>query len=133
MKASLKQQVWERARGACEYCRMPSQFYLAPYQIDHIIAQQHHGRTVLANLALACYHCNLHKGPNIAGKDPVTGRTTRLFHPRKDRWEDHFRWRGPRLVGTTAVGRTTIQVLNINHTAFVLVRKALREAGLWVR
>jgi hypothetical protein len=131
MKALLKRRVWERAGGACEDCRMPSQFYLAPYQIDHIIAQQHRGMTVLANLALACYHCNLHKGPNIAGKDPVTRRTTRLFHPRQDRWDAHFRWRGARLVGITAIGRTTIQVLNINHAAFVLVRKALTDAGVW--
>jgi hypothetical protein len=24
------------------------------------------------NLALACHHCNLHKGPNLAGVDPRT-------------------------------------------------------------
>lgn len=133
MKSSLKRRVWKQANGACEYCRMPSEFYLAPYQIDHIIAQQHRGPTVASNLALACYHCNLHKGPNIAGKDPATRRTTRLFHPRQDRWDDHFRWRGAKLVGITSIGRTTIEVLNMNHAAFVLVRKALLDAGLWIR
>jgi len=69
MKVSLKRAVWRRARGACEYCGMPSEFYRAPYQVDHVIAQQHGGETVLTNLALACYHCNLRKGPNIAGKE----------------------------------------------------------------
>ena len=131
MKPALRRQVWRRASGICEYCRMPSRLYLSPYQIDHIIAEQHGGRTVLSNLALACYHCNLHKGPNIAGKDPTTRRTTRLFHPRRDQWEDHFQWRGPKLVGRTAVGRTTIVVLTINHPAYVLVRRALIAAKVF--
>ena len=25
------------------------------------------------NLALACHRCNLHKGPNLSGIDPLTG------------------------------------------------------------
>ena len=131
MNESLRRSIWKRARGSCEYCGMPSEFYRAPYQIDHVIAEQHGGETVLSNLALACYHCNLRKGPNIAGKDPATRRTTRLFHPRRDRWQDHFRWRGARLLGRTAVGRTTIDVLDINNPAYLLVRKALMEAGLF--
>ncbi len=131
MKASLRRKVWLRAAGRCEYCHMPSHYYLAPYQIDHVIAQQHGGRTVLRNLALACFHCNLHKGPNLAGRDPKSRKLTRLFHPRLDRWEFHFRWRGARLVGATAIGRTTIQVLDMNHAALILVRRALLEAKSW--
>ena len=131
MKASLKRQVWRRANGCCEYCRMPSEFYLAPYQIDHVIAEQHGGRTTLPNLALACFHCNLKKGPNIAGRDSVTRRTTRLFHPRQDQWDGHFRWYGAKLVGRTAIGRTTIHVLNINNPAYLAVRKALMDARLF--
>jgi len=129
MKPSLKRRVWKRANGICEYCRMPSDLYLAPYQIDHIVAEQHGGRTTLSNLALACFHCNLRKGPNIAGKDPATGKTIRLFNPRKDQWGVHFRWHGARLIGRTGIGRTTIHVLDINHRAYVLVRKALILAG----
>ena len=55
-----------------------------PFQIDHVIAEQHHGATVPENLALPCLNDNLHKGPNIAGLDPPTGLLTRLFHPRQD-------------------------------------------------
>jgi hypothetical protein len=109
---------------------VPSEHYRAPFQIDHIIAEQHGGKTTLSNLALSCFHCNLHKGPNIAGKDPITRRTTRLFHPRRDDWSEHFRWYGARIFGRTAIGRTTIAVLNMNHPACVLVRRALMEAGL---
>jgi len=32
----------------------------------------------------------------------------------RDRWRDHFGWHGLALVGLTAMGRTTIQVLKIN-------------------
>ncbi len=110
---------------------MPSEFYCAPFQIDYVIAEQHGGPTTFGNLALACYHCNLHKGPNLAGKDPSTRRTTRLFHPRTDHREEHFRWRGTRLMGRTAIGRTTIQVVDINHPAYLLARKALLDAGLF--
>jgi 5-methylcytosine-specific restriction endonuclease McrA len=47
MNASIKQSVWQRANAACEYCRMPSEFYLAPFQIDHVIAEKHGGQTTL--------------------------------------------------------------------------------------
>jgi len=131
MNVSLKRRVWRRARGACEYCCMPSRFYRAPFQIDHIIARQHGGKTETKNLCLACYHCNLNKGPNIAGKDPASGRTARLFNPRSDRWEAHFFWDGPRLMGLTAIGRATVQLLDINHPAYVLVRGALFDGGVF--
>jgi hypothetical protein len=52
-------------------------------------------------LALACFACNNHKGPNIAGVDQNTGDVIRLFHPRRDNWEEHFEWRGASLVGRT--------------------------------
>jgi hypothetical protein len=108
---------------------MPQSAYRARFPIDHIIAQQHRGPTRADNLALACVNCNAHKGPNIAGIDPETGATVPLFHPRRDRWPDHFEWRGAELVGRTPVGRATIVVLDINDPEIVAVRKSLREEG----
>jgi hypothetical protein len=87
--------------------------------------------TAPENLALCCLHCNCHKGPNIAGIDPVTGELTRLFHPRRDRWRDHFEWHGPELIGRTPVGRATVSVLAINHPDYVAVRHALIAEGLF--
>jgi hypothetical protein len=55
------------ATSACEYCRLPQAFSLLPFQIDHIIAQKHGGKTVAANLALSCFYDNSFKGPNVAG------------------------------------------------------------------
>lgn len=127
--AALDRRVRERARGRCEYCQLPQAFYGLRFAVDHIIAKQHRGKTQLNNLALACARCNLNKGPNIAGIDSVTRKVTPLFHPRRDRWSDHFRWRGPRLLGVTPVGRVTIQVLDINHAGAVQVRRDLIAEG----
>ena len=125
------QEVRERAGHACEYCRMPQSCYpTVPFPVDDIIARQHGGSTSLDNLALSCLHDNTHKGPNIAGVDPQTRRITRLFNPRRDKWERHFRWDGPDLVGKTAVGRTTFVVLAMNHPDALALRQSLIEEGL---
>jgi hypothetical protein len=60
---------------------MRSTLYSGFFHVDHVVARQHGGRTDLSNLALACMHCNRHKGPNIAGSDPRTGEIVRLFDP----------------------------------------------------
>ena len=127
MRKRLQDRVWRRAQDTCEYCRMPSRFYRTPFHIDHIVARQHGGATTSDNLALACLHCDLHKGTNLARIDPHTGLLTRLYHPRHDRWDDHFEWKGPRLEGLSDVGRTTIALLAINDPAYVTVRTALIE------
>ena len=131
MRKSLDRQVRERARNCCEYCKLPAAISVFTFPIDHIIADQHGGRTTFENLALSCPHDNYHKGPNIAGLDPLTGRLTRLFNPRRQRWNARFAWDGPRLVGKTTVRRTTIRVLNMNHPEAVRLRWLLIEAGLF--
>ena len=108
---------------------MPASGYLGSFHADHIIARQHGGESGLQNLALACLHCNQHKGPNIAGRNPDTDEVVELFDPRRDRWGDHFEWNGADLTGKTAVGRVTIQVLAINDPGFRAVRIALRDEG----
>lgn len=77
----------------------------------------------------ACVFCNLHKGPNIAGLDPVSRELTRLYDPRRDRWREHFAWQGAVLIGLTAVGRTTIEVLAINDSDVVEAREQLIPEG----
>jgi hypothetical protein len=75
--------VRERANYCCEYCRLPEAFSSARFQLDHIIAEQHGGASVDSNLALACLADNNHKGPNLAGIDPKTGKRAWLFNPRR--------------------------------------------------
>jgi hypothetical protein len=95
------------------------------HTLDHVIARQHHGPTRAENLALCCIDCNRHKGPNLSGVDPVTGKVVRLFHPRRDKWEKHFRWDGPVLTGVSPKGRATVDVLKINLVKRVATRQAL--------
>ncbi len=87
---------------------------MAPLQIEHIIPKKHGGSDEIENLALACIDCNLHKGANLTGIDPQTDEVTQLFHPRRQQWGVHFEWAGIYLVGRTAVGRTTVRVLDMN-------------------
>jgi hypothetical protein len=53
-----------------------------------------------------------------------------LFHPRQDRWSDHFRWApGYRLRGVTPTGRATIAALGMNRPAVIAIRNALVKLG----
>ena len=125
LNESTKQQVRNRAGHRCEYCQLSQQDSpLARLQIEHVIPIKHGGGDELDNLALACIDCNLHKGPNLTGIDPDTGQTTELFHPRHNRWDDHFRWDGITIVGTTAIGRTTARVLNMNSDDQLTLRSS---------
>jgi hypothetical protein len=110
---------------------MSQDFAEASHEIDHIIAEKHFGPTTLENLALACFSCNNHKGPNVAGVDPETGQVTRLFHPRQDEWHTHFEWHGPVLIGRTAIGRATVAVLAINLRHRVFHRQALMDEDVF--
>jgi 5-methylcytosine-specific restriction endonuclease McrA len=83
--------VIARAGNRCEYCALPQSGYAAPFNIDHVIASQHRHDDAPENLAWACPKCNQKKGPNLSGLDPATGSIVPLFHPRSDRWANHFR------------------------------------------
>jgi hypothetical protein len=86
---------------------------------------------LLFTLALACFACNNHKGPNLTGVGPNTGELTRLFNPRTDKSEDHFAWEGALLVGRTLTGRATVDVLAINLPHRLELRMALIEEGVF--
>jgi len=83
------------------------------------------------NLALSCLRCNSHKSPNLSGYDWETGEVVRLFHPRRDDWDEHFAWDGPQLRGRTQIGRVTIDVLTINEPSYVELRASLIIEGLF--
>jgi len=132
MDAALIRAVRRRGKGACEYCRMPQRYYpTVPFPLDHIIARQHGGLTESSNLAISCLHCNGHKGPNIAGIDPKSGKLTPLYNPRRHKWSRHFRFAGPTIIGRTAIGRATVAVLALNHPDFISVRVALIAESHW--
>lgn len=130
MDRSLRRFVRERAGRRCEYCRVPDHCDVLPFQPDHVIAEKHEGPTIESNLASSCYDCNMYKGPNIAGMDWQTSTVIRLFHPRDDRWPDHFDWNVGELVGKTSVGRATIATLRVNLPRRIAFRQQLRAEGI---
>jgi hypothetical protein len=133
MAATRRARIQRRAQHACEYCRLPQRASLLPHQIDHIIAQQHLGSDAESNLCLCCLRCNLKKGPNIASTDPEAGRAYRivaLFHPRKQRWHEHFQLQDDgRIAGLTPEGRATARLLDFNAEERMQLRGLLMRQG----
>jgi hypothetical protein len=125
--AALRAMVRARANGLCEYCHIHERFTLAEHEIDHVIAVKHGGQSVAENLALCCTVCNRFKGSDISSLDAETGRLTPLFHPRKNRWEDHYEPSGGEILGLTAIGRVTVRLLRMNRTTRIKERKLLRR------
>jgi 5-methylcytosine-specific restriction endonuclease McrA len=128
MDDALKAFLWERAGGRCEYCQLHQDDYeYQAFHAKHIIAKQHSGADDPDNLRLACSECNWAKGPNLAGL--INGKLYPLFHPRRQRWKRHFRWEPTVLVGKTLTDKVTVQVLNINDPARLMLRENLLFEG----
>lgn len=130
MDQATRNLVRQRAGNLCEYCRLEQSAQpWAMFHIEHILPRQHGGSDEIDNLCLACNHCNLHKGPNLASIDPMSSQLTRLFHPREDRWNDHFTLVEHRILGMSAVGRATVATLSMNATDRVQLRIELSSEG----
>ena len=129
MDATTRDLVRQRAGDRCEYCRLHQEHSGLRHHIEHITAKQYGGGDDAASLALACHLCNLHKGTNLTGIDPQTGQLSPIFHPRHDRWSDHFTFEGVRINGVSAVGRATIQVLNMNDARRLDLRSEVLKRG----
>ena len=121
--------VQARARDACEYCLMPTR---SLFHVDHIVPSARwaeyleaerlieqpvsdRGASHIDNFAWACPHCNTSKGDRIQGR--VGQRMSRLFHPRRDLWNEHFVLTGGHLLieGVTDIGKATKHVLGFNR------------------
>jgi len=120
---ALRNLVYERAEGCCEYCLISEAVSFVKHQIDHIIAEKHGGQTVEENLALSCTICNKYKGSDIASIDDETGAIVSLFNPRKDVWSEHFKIENGVFIGLTPNARATIRLLQINNSARIEERK----------
>lgn len=128
----LRDQVAQDARHRCGYCRCSETITGTELEVDHLTAEANRGRTVRANLWLACTPCNKRKAKRRRVKDPVTGRLVRLFDPRRDKWDDHFRWAqgGLLIEGISDIGRAMVEALKLNHPAHrIEARRAWINAG----
>jgi len=127
---SVRRLVRERARDRCEYCGLTQVIQAATFHIEHIVPRRKGGGDGADNLALACPSCNLHKSYHVESKDPETGEIVSLFHPRRDKWEEHFRAEDLRIIGVTSVGRATVALLNLNSERRLLIRGIEQALGL---
>ena len=131
VSAEIRREVIIRADGFCEYCRSNSRFADSPFDVEHILPESKGGKSELVNLALACHGCNLFKSNKTEFFDAVSDKTVRLFNPRIDVWEEHFSWPSDfaEIVGLTAIGRATINTLNLNREGLVNQRRMLYRFG----
>ena len=129
---ALRESVIERAMNRCEYCGLSQESQVATFPVDHIIPVSSRGPTTLENLALTCTRCNALKWIHVAARDIETGEIVRLFNPRIDSWNDHFRWNeadATTIDTLTAIARATADLLQLNADYRVKIRAWLVEVG----
>ncbi|MFZ5919766.1 MAG: HNH endonuclease [Chloroflexota bacterium] len=125
ISVALRESISDRAEGQCEYCLFPQDASFLPFELEHIISEKHGGQTSPENLALACPFCNRFKGTDLGSIDPTTGQLTPFFNPRTQRWSDHFRFDGVKILPLTAEGRVTVSILQFNHPDRLAERERL--------
>lgn len=123
--ALVRRLVRRRAQNHCEYCLSRMDYTGHEFTVDHIIPESKGGEDTFENLCFCCFWCNNYKSVRTSFRDPRTGRTVHLFNPRKENWDDHFRWspRSTRIIGKTACGRATIIALRLNREVLVRTRR----------
>jgi hypothetical protein len=121
--------IAQRANHRCEYCQAPELIFNFPFEVEHIISLSRQGENDEANLALACRSCNLRKGIRISGIVPGFNTEVSFFHPRHDKWSEHFQvdTQSGKIMGITSSGKVTIEYLEMNSGSQVAARQ------LWIR
>ena len=126
---ALRHEVAARAHHCCEYCLIHQDDTGFRLPIDHIVSRKHGGLSVAENLAYACVICNRNNGGDVASVDARSGEIVRLFHPRHDRWADHFQLDANVIRATSHVGAATAQLLRFNAPARLAERGLLQALG----
>lgn len=129
----LRRKVEEAAKHRCGYCLTPQAITGTRMEIDHIIPEAAGGVTAEENLWLSCVSCNKFKSDRTHADDPVTGECVRLFNPRTQEWQQHFRWSedGVKIIGLTPCGRARVETLRMNNADIVGARSLWVQAGWW--
>jgi HNH endonuclease len=128
----LRYRVAAQARHRCGYCLTAEAIVGAQMEIDHLIPESLGGLTEEGNLWLACSLCNDCKSNRISAHDPESQEFVRLFDPRRQVWNEHFRWNdsGDEIVGLTPIGRATVAALQLNRPSLVKARPLWVLVGL---
>ena len=122
-----------RAGRRCDYCHAPEVVFNFPFEVEHVVPVSRGGLDVEANWALACRSCNLRKAAHVTGIDPESQAEVRLFHPRQDRWTEHFRVdsESGNVEGITVIGRAAVVRLQMNSESQAAARRQWMRLGLF--
>lgn len=113
------------------YCQLLQAFSSQTFHHEHIIPSFKGGSDNLDNIAFACGACNPSKGIKTEDYDPFTQKLVPLYHPRQQKWKEHFAWNEDYilLIGLSPTGRATINALKMNRPNLQNLRRVLRMAG----
>jgi hypothetical protein len=129
----LVRRVRESARNRCGYCLSPQRLVMARLEVEHVIPKAKRGSDDESNLWLSCPLRNRHKADRTHATDPETGSEVELFHPRLQRWSEHFRWSedGLRIIGLTPTGRATVGALRLENDPDALIVRSYWALAGW--
>jgi hypothetical protein len=124
----IRQFVYQRAKGCCEYCQTCEINTGQTMQIDHI---NPNGTNNDDNLCLSCWNCNNYKRASREAFDPQTGLVVQLYDPRRQVWHEHFLWHETYtfIIGLSPNGRATVEKLKLNRPSIMAARKRWGDAG----
>ncbi len=127
----LDDRIRFQAKNRCGYCINPQELMPYKLEIEHIIPKASRGETLEENLWLACRECNSHKAAKIKALDFLTGKTVKLFNPRKQVWSEHFEFNqtNTEIIGKTPCGRATVESLQMNNFYQTTARNAWTETN----
>jgi hypothetical protein len=131
----MRQQIRERADFVCEYCHSSEQLSANRFTVEHVMPKSLGGSDDLMNLALACRRCNERRSNFLEGIDPETQKSTAIFNPRSQSWNDHFIWieRGTVIEGISAIGRATIARLDLNDDRYPAEDSIRATRRFWIQ
>jgi len=126
-------QRFHTRRAPLRILSAPETIFNLSFEVEHIIPISRNGLDIETNLALACRSGNLHKADHVAAYDELTNRPIRLFDPRVDLWDVHFRLAREtgKLEGLTGIGRASIVRLQMNGAQQTTARLRWIRAGLF--
>ena len=131
IKKDLDAKIRREAKNRCGYCLNPQELMPYKLEIEHLFPKALGGETVEENLWLACRECNSHKSKKIKAIDDLTGKTVKLFNPRKQIWREHFEFSKDfsEIIGKTSCGRATVESLQMNNFYQTTARSAWTETN----
>lgn len=130
---ALQREVRERARLRCEYCLIHEDDTgpddgRCGCMADLIVTEKHGGEATTDNLAYFCLTCNRNRG-NTTISYAHDGTETRLFNPREDMWDEHFRVEGYLIIPLTPIAEATNHAFDFNAAPRRDERRGLQLLG----